>query len=245
MIMFWTAMVAMMMLALLFLLLPFFYANRLKLADQYEQKKIPQIVFSVKQTNIIGSVVFFTVVLLMLIGAPWFYAQLGAKDELALSLQMKQPITTPEQVVALTEALKHILIKKPDNTSGYYLLAQMYLASDEQEKAIYPLKQLIRLSGESADLLAQLAQAKYVAAHYQMTPETIDLIEKALDLDENHLMALGLKGIAAFSHADYELAISIWERLKVLDNADDSFLDSAINKARQMMTNRQKTVTDG
>ncbi|MGH1373455.1 MAG: c-type cytochrome biogenesis protein CcmI [Cellvibrionaceae bacterium] len=130
--------------------------------------------------------------------------------------------STPVALEALIDSLEARLEKRPDNTGNRYLLARSYMQQSQYMKAASQYIALIQqeeaLSAEtgqsrvSANVVGELAQAVFLAAGNRVTPEVIQLTEKALSIDPNETTSLGLAGIAAFEKQNYSEAISHWGR---------------------------------
>ena len=74
-----------------------------------------------------------------------------------------------------------------------------------------------------------------------MTPETREMIDKALALDASEVTALMLLAADAFMQADYVQAIALWQKLLDLNSprVNRVQLIDAINMAK-LLQNRQK-----
>ncbi len=151
--------------------------------------------------------------------------------------------STPVALEALITSLESRLERRPDNTGNRYLLARSYMQQSQYMKAASQYIQLIQQeealseeSGESrvpANIVGELAQAVFLAAGNQVTPEVQQLTEKALALDPNETTSLGLAGIGAFEQQNYVAAISYWGRaVQLLGPASNAAMSLRAGMAR-------------
>lgn len=157
--------------------------------------------------------------------------------------------STPVALQTLVESLEARLKHRPDNTGNRYLLARSYMQQSLYMKAAAQYIELIQLeealaaeSGEArvpANIIGELAQAVFLAAGNQVTPEVKQLTEKALALDPNETTSLGLAGIGAFEQADYPGALRYWGRaVQLLGPASNAAMSlrAGMSRAQQLMS---------
>lgn len=157
--------------------------------------------------------------------------------------------STPVALQSLVESLEARIKHKPNNTGNRYLLARSYMQQSLYMKAAAQYIELIQLeealsaeSGEPrvpANIVGELAQAVFLAAGNQVTPEVKQLTEKALALDPNETTSLGLAGIGAFEQADYAGALRYWGRaVQLLGPASNAAMSlrAGMARAQQLMS---------
>mgnify|MGYP003147472567 FL=1 len=89
---------------------------------------------------------------------------------------------------------------------------------------------------EDADILAQLAQARYLAAQRQVDEQTQRLLDKALSINPRQATALGVVGIDAFAAERYADAVTVWQRLLSSlpgDSSEAMVIASGLNEAKK------------
>lgn len=103
--------------------------------------------------------------------------------------------------------------KEPDNLKGWAMLARSYRIlgrNADAEKAYIRAGSFVdsdpQLLADYADVLAANSNGSFVGKPRQ-------LINKALALDPNNLMALWLSGTADFNVENYKAAVQSWEKL--------------------------------
>lgn len=161
------------------------------------------------------------------------YAWLGNTDALKPELGHRVAAGDME---AKVNALAARLEKNPDDLRGWAMLALSYKTLrrfDDAEKAFAKLGDAIN---EDASLLASYADLLAVKAKGDLQGKPLALVEKALELEPTHSMALSLAGTAAYDRKDFAGAIRYWERLlKTLpEGADETrAVAEAIERLRQ------------
>lgn len=177
------------------------------------------------------------IALLILLPAAAFglYAWLGNADALKPGLNTAHP-TTAGKMEDMVAALAARLEKNPDDLRGWAMLARSYKALgrlDEAEKAFVKLGDAINTD---ASVLASYADLLAVRANGNLEGKPLQLVEKALELEPDHSMALSLAGTAAYDRKDFATAVRYWERLlKTLppDSEDAKGVAEAIERLRR------------
>jgi cytochrome c-type biogenesis protein CcmH len=88
------------------------------------------------------------------------------------------------------------LATHPDDGKGYEVVAPVYVRMGRFEDAVRARSEALRLLGETPDRLANLAQARILAAGGVVTKDAADAIARALALDPKHVEARFLQAIA-------------------------------------------------
>lgn len=167
----------------------------------------------------------------------WLYQSLGAPTELALN-RLQQQIAQqrsmgPEELQRMRELVDQGLQRRPDKLIFLSLQARMAMEAGEYRKAAGAYQRLVERHPQDAALLAQWAQALYLADNRSLTPRVRDLLNRALELDPNQTSALGLLGIDAFSRGQYGEAIEHWQRLLRAQPADSPQMAVIADGVRQ------------
>jgi cytochrome c-type biogenesis protein CcmH len=170
-----------------------------------------------------------------------FYAKYGSSEDLLWSQNKTSShqlpngeAPSPEQAISLLEAE---LKRDPSNPEGWYMLAGVYMNTNQFAKGADAFAQVLetlpKTSPQFATVLGQYAQAIFFVEGI-VSPKVKEQIEKALSIDANEVVSLGLLGIEAFEGQRYQEAIDFWN--KSLVNADTNAaqaLQSGIEKAKQ------------
>ncbi|NRD33889.1 nitrite reductase [Shewanella sp. DC2-4] len=129
---------------------------------------------------------------------------------------------------------------EPQNTLALMSLAQAYNAGGLYSDAVLTLDKLLEIGGEDAEVLGAKANALYYRELRQMTPETQEVIAKALALSPFEPQTHMLLAADAYLHARNQKAIDHWQLL--LKHNGDSInreaIDNAIAKAQSKMNER-------
>ena len=164
-----------------------------------------QAVLGSPKKTIIGICIF--VVLL----SAGFYFFLGDASRIA-EKNAERPMTQ-ESVEKMVAEFAAKMEKEPNNLQGWAMLARSYRIlgrNAEAEKAYIRAGSFVdadpQLLADYADVLAANANGNFAG-------KPLQLINKALALDPNNLLALWLSGTAAFNAQNYKVAVQSWEKL--------------------------------
>jgi cytochrome c-type biogenesis protein CcmH len=147
---------------------------------------------------------------------------------------MARHSTQPEQVQQMVAALAERLKTQPADLDGWTMLGRSYVALGRYRDASTALQRASALAPNDAGLLADLADVTGMARGRKLAGEPSRLIQKALDIDPNHVKALALAGTAAFDAQDYEGARSFWQRLLAVVPADSPLARSVQGSLAQV-----------
>lgn len=184
------------------------------------------VLHSPKKTMIaIGLFIPFFVVLM--------YWWLGSAQQIAQV--SNRPQMSQQDVEKMVSALSVKMEQNPDDLKGWVILARSYKALGrigDSEKAYERAGAYIdndpQLLADYADVAANNASGNFAGK-----PQA--LINKALKLDPNNMMALWLAGAAAFSKNDFRGAVQFWQHLAQMlppNSEDAKIIESSIAQAR-------------
>jgi cytochrome c-type biogenesis protein CcmH len=161
------------------------------------------------------------------------YLTLGDAYRVAQRNEQK-PMTQAgvEQMVA-DFALK--MEKDPGNLKGWAMLARSYRILGRNEDAAKAYARTGNFIDDDPELLAEYADVLVGAANGNFAGKPLQLLQQALKLDPNNLLALWLSGTAAYTNGNYSAAVQTWERLaKLLPSGSDEAraIASSIEEAR-------------
>lgn len=178
--------------------------------------------------------------LLLLLALPasaLLYYRLGALEDVLIYRQLdalsEQDPAGLERLTARVQARSEA---RPDNLYYLDLLGQLQLGSEDAAQAVDTFRRLAERAPESARAQAQAAQAMFLAAGRRLEPEAQLLAERALALDPQEGMALGLLGMASFEAQQYAAAVTYWERLQALEapgSESHRMLEDVLRLARE------------
>jgi cytochrome c-type biogenesis protein CcmH len=103
--------------------------------------------------------------------------------------------------------------KDPGNLKGWTMLARSYRVLGRNEDAAKAYARAGNFIDSDPQLLADYADALASNANGNFSGKPLSLINQALKLDPNNLMALWLSGTASFSAGNYRSAVQAWEKL--------------------------------
>jgi cytochrome c-type biogenesis protein CcmH len=144
---------------------------------------------------------------------------------------------TAEQITEIVERLAQRLQDKPDDLTGWTLLARAYSSLGRNADAAPAYRKALALKGDDASLLADYADTLAALNGGQFNAEALKLVDQALALEPNNIKALALAGSAAFDRRDYLTAVRHWEVVERGLPPDASILPQvrdSIAQARQL-----------
>jgi cytochrome c-type biogenesis protein CcmH len=103
--------------------------------------------------------------------------------------------------------------KDPDNLKGWAMLARSYRILGRNTDAANAYARAGSFIDGDPQLLADYADVLAANANGNFVGKPQQLINKALILDPNNLLALWLSGTAAFNAQNYKAAVQTWEKL--------------------------------
>jgi cytochrome c-type biogenesis protein CcmH len=123
-----------------------------------------------------------------------------------------QPMTQ-EGVEKMVTEFADKMEKDPSNLKGWTMLARSYRVLGRNEDAAKAYARAGNFIDSDPQLLADYADALASNANGNFSGKPLSLINQALKLDPNNLMALWLSGTASFSAGNYRSAVQAWEKL--------------------------------
>ena len=175
-------------------------------------------------------------------GAALIYADLGRPDlaDNPLSKRAAEIFSRSETINATKENLAQNLaraqaatVATPDHIESWLKLAEAAAAVTDSATEIRALRMAQQLTSDDPGVLSLLAEALSRSADGQVTVPARDLIDTVLATDPNEPRALFLWGLAAFQDGDYQAAITRWQTLLSISNADAPWLPIVRDNIKQ------------
>jgi len=157
----------------------------------------------------------------------------GAPEEVARS----DDTADPQQVAAAVQRLAQKLQDQPDDAEGWSMLARAYVRLEQLPEALPAFARATALREDDPQLLADYAEALFLARSGGLEADPRKLIERALKLDPGHPKALVLAGTVAFNAKDFAAAAGHWEKLAKLSAPNSpglAELEEGIAQARRL-----------
>ncbi|MCF4097954.1 c-type cytochrome biogenesis protein CcmI [Maritalea sp. P4.10X] len=133
----------------------------------------------------------------------------------------------------------------PDDLRGWRVLVPVYVRQGNVEKAIIAFENIIRLEGENADNVTDLAEAYLMQAGGEPTPKVNSLLKKAGELDPRHVRSRFYLANIALRQEEFELAKQRWQAILDIAQGDEPWVESAqngLNAARAGLGEAESTV---
>ena len=156
---------------------------------------------------------------------------------------------TPAKIETMTQLLVARLKDEPGNVDGWVMLGRAYVVLGRHDQAVPAFQQALALRGDDAALIADYAEALWVAGGRRLEggPSSLSprsplspLLARALEIDPGNLKALSLAGTVAFLRKEYPLALRHWEKLVRVAPPEAPFVQKiqlAIDEARRQAGN--------
>ncbi|GLS82232.1 tetratricopeptide repeat protein [Paraferrimonas haliotis] len=132
-------------------------------------------------------------------------------------------------IVAQINKDRRLASEQPTNPQVLKDLAHSYVQGGLYREAVETFDQLLAITGSNAEILGLKATSMYYRDGRSLGPETMAVIEEALDLYPAELNTRLLLGTDAFIHSNFDEAIAHWQVL--LTNDNQNFNRNAINNA--------------
>lgn len=172
------------------------------------------------------------------------YAKYGSSEDLMWANNKNSSHQLPDgekptakQAIAL---LEEELVREPDNAEGWYMLAGIYMGTNQFDKGADAFSKVLEILPEESpqfpSVVGQYAQSIFFIEG-KVSQKVKTQISRALEIDADEVVSLGLLGIAAFEINEYQSAIDYWNH--ALQNAEPNAaqaLKSGISKAEQRLT---------
>jgi cytochrome c-type biogenesis protein CcmH len=187
--------------------------------------------------------------IILVVGIPLLaaglYNMLGSQQIIPLLAQMQAnppPAATSGKgqmsVEEMVEKLAERMRSQPDDMKGWVMLARSYVVLKRYDAAVDAYRNILRLGGNSAELLADYADALAMAAGGRFTPETGELLTRALAAEPDNIKALWLAGHWKNQEGDYAAAVEYWQQAAALlpaEGEDAAVINQQIARAREKL----------
>jgi cytochrome c-type biogenesis protein CcmH len=140
------------------------------------------------------------------------------------------------QIEEMVQRLADRLKEKPDDPTGWSMLARAYTAQGKFEQALPAFKRVMDLRPKDAQAMVDYADALAVINNRSLDGEPEQLVMQAVQIDPVNVKALSLAGTVAFNKAQYPQAVSFWERASQAADPASGFaaqLKGALDEARK------------
>ncbi len=161
------------------------------------------------------------------------YFSLG--DVVRIAQNNSEKPVTQEGVEKMVAEFAIKMEKDPGNLKGWAMLARSYRILGRDQDAAKAYARAGSFIDTDPQLLADYADVLASNANGSFVGKPLQLINQALKLDPNNLMALWLSGTASYSSGNYKAAVQSWERLaqQLPPNTDEArAIQGSIAEAR-------------
>jgi cytochrome c-type biogenesis protein CcmH len=117
------------------------------------------------------------------------------------------------QIVAMVESLAAKMKDRPDDATGWSLLARSLSSLGRYKESAEAYEKLARLTPGDPQVLADYADIVGMAQGRRLTGKAETLIRQALEIDPKHPKALALAASAAADAGNLPASLQYWQRL--------------------------------
>ena len=138
---------------------------------------------------------------------------------------------------AQVEVLQQRAEQRPADVNGWLTAARAQAMLNHGPVAVADYRKAVALRPDDANLLADLADMLAAVGNGSLDGEPIQLVDKALAIDPNHVKALALKGSYAMTQRDFRTALGAWNQALKVAQPDDPiarFLRGQLDAMREM-----------
>jgi len=153
------------------------------------------------------------------IGQPQLASSDGAILVTEQSPSDEKPMPTIEELVL---GLEDRLKQTPEDETAWWMLTRSYMALGRFDDALQSVERLNEISGDTAPVMLLKANAMMLVKGDSFAAEPEELIQRSLELEPESVSGLWMAGLAARERGDEESAITYWQRLLPLVEADEA-----------------------
>ena len=135
----------------------------------------------------------------------------------------------------LAVELERHVAKFPEDLQTKALLARNAVNNADYDRAIAVYQQIIEQEPQAAQMMVELAQTIFIKANNRAVPVVGMLAARAVAIQPNNAMALGLLGMSTFQNGQYQQAIDHWQQALPLyppNSPNARALENGIAQAR-------------
>lgn len=231
--MFWLIAIVSTTFVILILLLPAVKISKKdKIIDSPQENEIQKLKDKI---NFYKIVCFLVVIPITSFG---IYNMIGLPDSLTLSEQSfkanSQEEFNPEKH---SKQIEQVLEQDPDNPNLLEQMTKVYMVRGDYEKAVEFANKRVNSSPNDSSALTQLADAMAMLKKGNIDSEVMQILDKAISLDNRNPVALTLSGIGHQQKGETANAISQWN-MAVTNLPLNSELSTRVNELIQDAQNQ-------
>ena len=121
---------------------------------------------------------------------------------------------TDPKVVAMIDQLAERMKANPEDGAGWALLARSYMRLGRFDASAAAFEQAAKRTPDDAGLYADWADVLAQTQGAKITGKPLELVNRALAIDPNHMKSLALLASEAMDRNDRPAAIAAWTRLR-------------------------------
>jgi len=152
--------------------------------------------------------------------ALWLYTAVGTPEAIDIRPTPHPAAANASDLGDMDEmigGLRDRLTESQEDFDGWMLLARTLKTVQRYPEALEALQVALRIRPDDPQVMVELAEARiFVSPDGRIDPDSVFLLERALELNPEQQKGLWLMGIASAQAGDLAFAISYWESLLAL-----------------------------
>src|SRR5580704_5108315 len=150
---------------------------------------------------------------IMPLGVGGLYLKIGSPDLPGQPLQARAADVPNQSIERLVHQVEAHLEANPEDARGWEVIAPVYLRLGRFDDAVKARRNLLRLTGETAERQSDLGEALVGTANGIVTAEARVAFERAVALDAQDVKGRYFLGLAAEQDGRRDDAVSIWRAM--------------------------------
>jgi cytochrome c-type biogenesis protein CcmH len=138
---------------------------------------------------------------------------------------------------AQVEVMQQRAEQHANDATGWLNAARAQAMLNHGPAAVADYRKALALRPKDANVLADLADMLAAVGNGNLAGEPIELVDRALAIDPNHVKALALKGSYAMTQRDFRTALGAWNQALKVAQPDDPiarFLRQQLDGMREL-----------
>lgn len=153
-----------------------------------------------------------------------------------LVAETEEPQPTLDELIAMAEKR---LQEDPDDVRGWRVIAPIYMRRGQFSRAQNAFRNLIRLDGDTPQLMQALAEAIVLGSGNQVDEEARKLFSRVREAQPENDRAGYFLGLAAMQSGDVAAAQNIWQEMLQRAKGDEPWIEAVRANLSQMQQTRQ------
>jgi cytochrome c-type biogenesis protein CcmH len=170
------------------------------------------------------------------------YQKIGTRQIIPMLAEetpdVPSPPLTQQSIQEMVEKLEQRMREQPDDVEGWTMLARSYRVLERYPEAAAAYQEALQRDSENVALMVNYADVLAMVHDGRFTAEASALLDKALELQPDNIVALWLSGHRSYRQGRYEESLGYWRRAAGLlpaNSPDGVIINQQIAMALQQL----------